>query len=121
MSDDKAKPPSPIRDLAGVELPRDEAGPVFSEPWQARIFGLVVHLCEARGIPWKEWADHFGRELAEAAAPDSGRDPGAYYERWLSAAESFLAERDLVDSETRARVKDEILAQQIADRHSHDH
>ncbi len=27
-------------------LPRDEAGPVFAEPWQAQAFALAVKLSE---------------------------------------------------------------------------
>jgi len=117
MSEERSGAPK----LPGAGIPTDEEGPVFSEPWQARIFGIVVHLCEAQGIPWKEWADHFSRELADAAGPDSDRDPAAYYERWLSAAESWLADRGLVEESQRSQVKDQILADQLATRQDHDH
>ncbi len=104
-------------------LPRDEEGPVFSEPWQARVFGLVVHLCDAHGIPWKEWADRFSAELADAAGPASERDPAAYYERWLDACEAWLAERGLAAAEEVAVVKEAIAAEQRASHgdHSHSH
>lgn len=34
-------------DYAAVGLPRDEEGPVFDKPWQAKAFSLIVHLHRA--------------------------------------------------------------------------
>lgn len=102
-------------------LPRDAEGPVFSEPWQARIFGIVVHLCEVRGIPWKEWADRFSAELADAARPESARDPADYYARWLDACEAWLAERGLAPSDELALVREAIAREQRDAHEGHEH
>ncbi|MFI5024256.1 MAG: nitrile hydratase accessory protein [Alphaproteobacteria bacterium] len=78
-------------------LPRDEAGPVFAEPWQAQAFALAVKLSEAGHFTWKEWADALGAELKRAeylGEPDDGRQ---YYHHWLAALERLAAEKGLAD------------------------
>ena len=89
---------STSRSLAELPaLPRDEAGPVFAEPWQAQAFALAVKLSEAGHFTWKEWADTLGAELKRAEAlgePDDGRQ---YYRHWLAALERLAAEKGLAD------------------------
>lgn len=46
-------------DYAAVGLPRDEEGPVFDKPWQAKAFSLIVHLHRAGLFPWSEWVRTF--------------------------------------------------------------
>ena len=36
-------------------LPRDQNGPVFNQPWEAKAFALAVHLSEAGCFTWPEW------------------------------------------------------------------
>ena len=58
-------------------LPRDEAGPVFREPWEARAFAIVLRLHEAGHFTWPEWAERLGQEIAaaqRAGDPDQVRD-----------------------------------------------
>jgi nitrile hydratase accessory protein len=76
-------------DLPG--LPRDEAGPVFDEPWQAQAFALAVQLNKEGAFTWTEWAEALGRELATDPADDGSR----YYEHWITALERLSAERAL--------------------------
>ena len=79
-------------------LPRDEAGPVFAEPWEAQAFAMTLSL-HARGVfSWREWADTLAAELAAAAArgePDDGR---RYYEHWLDALEKLVAAKKLIQA-----------------------
>jgi hypothetical protein len=49
------------------QLPPDEGGPVFAEPWQAQAFALAVKLCELGHFTWKEWAAALAEELKSAA------------------------------------------------------
>lgn len=109
---------SRIEKVSGQLFRSTNNEPVFSEPWQARIFGIIVHLCETRGIPWKEWASRFSEELAAAEGKEDS--PDAYYMCWLEAAESWLSEKGFVEPETRDRVKAEMLSEQLLER-SHDH
>jgi nitrile hydratase accessory protein len=49
------------------QLPRDEGGPVFAEPWQAQAFALVVKLSELGHFTSGEWAAALAEELKSAA------------------------------------------------------
>ncbi len=92
------EPQTTSRSLAELPaLPRDEAGPVFAEPWQAQAFALAVKLSEAGHFTWKEWAQALGAELKraeDAGEPDDGRQ---YYRHWLAALERLAAEKGLAD------------------------
>lgn len=77
-------------------LPRDEEGPLFTEPWQATVFAMTVKLAEAGSFTWTEWAEVFGAEL-EAARDRRPNDPAQYYERWLAALEKLLVDRGLAE------------------------
>jgi len=92
------EPQTTSRSLAELPaLPRDEAGPVFAEPWQAQAFALAVKLSEAGHFTWKEWAQALGAELKrpeDVGEPDDGRQ---YYRHWLAALERLAAEKGLAD------------------------
>jgi len=45
---------------AELNVPRDEDGPVFREPWEAEAFALAVSLNERGLFTWKEWAKILG-------------------------------------------------------------
>ena len=55
-------------------LPCDEDGPVFAEPWQAQAFALAVKLSEQGHFTWKEWAAALADELEAAARRDEPDD-----------------------------------------------
>ena len=87
-------------DLAALPLlPRDEDGPVFSEPWQTQAFAVVVELTEAGTITREEWAERLGAVLKEAE--DRGEyDTGErYYDHWLTALERVVVEKNLAGRE----------------------
>ena len=37
------------------QIPRDDEGPVFNEPWEASAFALAVRLSEEGHFTWPEW------------------------------------------------------------------
>ena len=78
-------------------LPRDEGGPVFSEPWQAQAFALAVKLSEHGHFTWKEWANVLADELKVAASRGEYDDGSHYYEHWLAALERLVAAKGLSD------------------------
>ena len=85
---------TPARPLP--DQPRDAAGPVFKEPWEAQAFALTLELYEAGHFTWGEWAETLGAEIEAAQArgdPDLG---DTYYEHWLAALERLAAEKGLV-------------------------
>jgi nitrile hydratase accessory protein len=80
---------------AGTPIPRDAAGPVFAEPWQAQAFALVVALQNRGVFSAEEWAQALGAEIREALANGGCRDGSDYYERWCEALEHLLIEKGL--------------------------
>jgi hypothetical protein len=50
-------PIPPSKTLGALpQIPRDEGGPVFAEPWQAQALALAAKLSELGHFTWKEWA-----------------------------------------------------------------
>lgn len=62
---------------------------VFAEPWEARIFAIVVALAESGRLPWPD----FQTRLAAAIAAEPARP---YWSSWLAAALTLLEERRLI-------------------------
>ena len=85
------------RFAASPLLPRDEEGPVFAEPWQAQAFALAVRLSAAGHFTWTEWATALGAQLRAAADRGEPDDGSRYFEHWLAALESLVAEKQLTD------------------------
>jgi nitrile hydratase accessory protein len=86
-------------------LPRDQDGPVFNKPWEAKAFALAVRLSEAGCFTWPEWVGIFSQEIKaaqERGDPDLG---DTYYQHWLNALERICAAKGLVDSEDMHRRK----------------
>lgn len=69
-------------------LPPGLDEPVFSEPWQAEAFALVVALHERGLFSWSEWAAALSEEVNKPEAASDGSD---YYDCWLRALEALLA------------------------------
>ena len=89
-----------------ANIPRNDDGPVFREPWQAEAFALALSL-NARGLfTWKEWAATLGDEIKKAQAsgdPDTGE---TYYHHWLTTLERIVAAKGLADANVLARTRD---------------
>jgi len=80
-------------------LPRDDGGPVFSEPWQAQAFALAVKLSEQGHFTWKEWAASLADELKAAENRGEPDDGTHYYEHWLATLERLVTEKGLTNRE----------------------
>jgi nitrile hydratase accessory protein len=96
--------PLPINDLPA--LPRDEDGPVFNEPWEAKAFALAVSLSEVGYFTWPEWVTTFSQEIKSAQErgdPDLGE---TYYQHWLNALEKICTAKGLVGIEERRKRKE---------------
>lgn len=91
---------------AELNVPRDEDGPVFREPWEAEAFALAVSLNERGLFTWKEWAKILGEEIQKAQAagdPDTGE---TYYQHWLATLERILSEKGIADPIILSRTRD---------------
>jgi len=80
------------------QIPRDEHGPVFGEPWQAQAFALAVKLSEQGYFTWKDWAAALAEEIKAAAARGEVDDGSRYYDYWLAALERLVTQRGLTDA-----------------------
>ena len=68
--------------------------PVFSEPWEADIFAMLVALEKQGLFSWSEWGDALGAEiLVNSSLSDRGTD---YYIHVLTALEKILASKQVV-------------------------
>jgi len=81
----------------GPQLPRDDGGPVFAEPWQAQAFALAVRLSEQGHFTWKEWAAALADELKAAAKQGETDDGSHYYHHWLATLERLLTAKGMSD------------------------
>jgi nitrile hydratase accessory protein len=82
------------------QLPRDEGGPVFAEPWQAQAFALAVKLSEQGYFTWKELATALADEIKAAADRGEMDDGSRYYQFWLAALERLVTAKGLSDPAT---------------------
>ncbi len=83
-------------DLARLpDIPQDEAGPIFAEPWQAQAFALALQLHAQGAFSWAEWAQALSARLKAAGTKDDG---SRYYEHWLAALEVLVTQKALVTS-----------------------
>ena len=118
--------PSEERTLNELLLDGDIAPPtangevVFEAPWQGRVFGMARLLAEQGHYTWDEFRAHLIEKIGawdRSAAADDPNEAYRYYDHFLAAFQSLLAEKGLLDA---AQV--EARHQTFADRpHGHDH
>jgi nitrile hydratase accessory protein len=88
-------------------IPRDAAGPVFREPWEAQAFAMAVALHQRGTFTWSEWAAALAAEIKSAQAegdPDTGE---TYYRHWLAALEKLVAAKRLASGAELATRRDQ--------------
>jgi nitrile hydratase accessory protein len=100
-------PGSAVHDALAVPgIPRDAAGPVFREPWEAQAFAMTLALHERGVFSWKEWADALAAEIARAQAGGDADTGETYYRHWLAALEQLVAQKGVATRDTLARYRD---------------
>jgi nitrile hydratase accessory protein len=76
---------------------------VFSHPWEAKAFAIVVQLSAAGHFSWAEWVACFSEEVkAATAAEAAGKPAPSYYEQWLAAAEKIVIAKGVTSREQLA-------------------
>jgi nitrile hydratase accessory protein len=75
--------------------PRDEAGPVFSAPWEAQAFAMVVVLHQQGWFTWSEWAQTLASQIASAQDAGDADLGDTYYRHWLAALETLIAAKGI--------------------------
>ncbi len=82
--------------LPGITLQDNE--PVFSEPWQAQAFAMVIQLHENGVFDWNEWAGALSQEIHGGTERD-------YYQHWLAALEKLVAAKGIASTDALATRK----------------
>lgn len=101
-------------------LPRSNGELAFDAPWQGRLFGLVIHLCESGAFEWDEFKVHLIAAIDESGV-DETCDPAVYYRQFGEAfcrlaAEKRFFDEDLLENRTRME-----LQRLTHDDHDHSH
>jgi nitrile hydratase accessory protein len=87
-------------------IPRDQDGPVFREPWEAQAFAMALAL-HARGLfTWNEWAETLAGEIKRAQAAGDADSGETYYRHWLATLEKLVADKGVASSDTLHRYRD---------------
>lgn len=84
-------------------LPVDDNGPVFREPWEARAFALALGLHDRGVFDRNEWVNALGEKIAQAQAAGDA-DPGdTYYRHWRACLAPLVLRKGLTRLDPRAR------------------
>jgi nitrile hydratase accessory protein len=88
------------------DIPRDQDGPVFREPWEAQAFAMALAL-HARGLfTWKEWAQMLAVEIRRAQRSGDADTGETYYRHWLATLEKLVDAKGVATSATLHRYRD---------------
>lgn len=79
---------------SALAIPAGLDGPVFAEPWEARIFALVVDLNARGAFSWKEFQSLLVEEIGASERLHLERP---YYLNWLLAAERLFTAKGMVE------------------------
>jgi nitrile hydratase accessory protein len=90
-------------DLPG--LPRDDAGPVFKEPWEARAFAMALRLHERGLFTWPEWAAALSHAISAAKAHGDADLGDTYYQYWLRALETMVERKGAASADELAHYR----------------
>lgn len=107
--------PNDVMPMPLLGTPRNERGPVFGAPWEAKAFALAIRLHERGLFTWSEWTQALAAEIGAAstagaasaagAANTAGEDDpvGCYYQHWLGALETLLARKGVTSLDELTR------------------
>ena len=86
-----------IAEMNGVlALPRKSGELVFHDEWERRAFAIAVSLVEQGLLEWNDFQPQLVKALAGAEGNDPPNPSRGYYESWLTALETVLAEKRLL-------------------------
>ncbi len=88
------------------DWPSNADEPVFSKPWQAHAFAMVLRLHEQGLFSWCEWASALAAQIGAAQTRDEAGLGDTYYRHWLSALESIVAAKGASSAAELERYRD---------------
>ena len=80
---------------------------VFSAPWEAQAFAIVVTLSDSGYFTWEEWSNTLAETISRAGADGGPSDGSDYYVNWVTALEQILERKRLADDLSLTSVKAE--------------
>ena len=106
MADQALDSAGPALDTAGRAAPPRRNGElVFEAPWESRLFGLTLALCQAGLFEWEEFRRLLIAEIGAWEAAGHAAAAWSYYACWQAAFERVLASKGLcAPAELDARV-----------------
>jgi nitrile hydratase accessory protein len=101
--------------------PRKNGELVFEAPWESRLFGVTLTLCERGVFAWEEFRRLLIGEIARWDAGGHSPASWSYYGCWQAAFERLLAAKGVcAGAELEARVR-ELAARPAGHDHEHGH
>jgi len=88
------------------DLPRDNEGPVFREPWEARAFAVALALHERGVFTWTEWASALADQIKRAQAAGDADSGDTYYQHWLATLETLVADKGVAPAAMLRQYRD---------------
>ena len=82
--------------------PRSNGELLFQAPWESRVFGLTMALCEQDRFEWDEFRERLIASIAAQERALGPEDAFCYYACWLEALRSLLVDKHLCGPETLA-------------------
>nr|ABY59057.1 nitrile hydratase beta-like protein [Mesorhizobium sp. F28] len=106
--EDRAAVEPLIAQLPGGDRPGDRS---FDEPWQLRAFALAVTAHKAGRFEWAQFQAALIASIKKWEETHALDDPSwAYYEHWVAAFETVLAQIGLLDTPSLESRTAEVLA-----------
>lgn len=105
------------------DLPQRPGEKSFEEPWELRAFAMAVAAHDSGQYEWPEFQRSLIESIRkwEAEGGDAEATPWSYYEHWLTALETVLADHGaLPDAALDDRTR-EVLATPRAKNHHEPH
>lgn len=88
------------------DLPRDDDGPVFREPWEARAFAVALALHQRGVFTWPEWAAALADQIKRAQAAGDADSGDTYYRHWLATLETLVSTKGVAPTEMLHQYRD---------------
>ncbi|MGB3447092.1 MAG: nitrile hydratase accessory protein [Xanthobacteraceae bacterium] len=88
------------------DLPRDDEGPVFREPWEARAFAVALALHQRGVFTWPEWAAALADQIKRAQAAGDADSGDTYYQHWLATLETLVAAKGVAPADMLHQYRD---------------
>ena len=97
--------------------PLENGEVIFAAPWEGRVFGMARRLSEEGLYTWDEFRAHLISAIADWEADHAPGDEYRYFDHFLIALQSVLAEKSLLDADAVQQRCAEFEARP----HGHDH